>query len=79
MNCFECAVRGAAVPAVATCRNCGAGLCLEHLAEAQSYRVGGTLFGCPHDLRQAVVPGRAVAGRAAASNGREKVLSGSVR
>jgi hypothetical protein len=56
VNCFECAVRGTAVAAVATCPNCGAGLCLGHLADAQANRVGGTLFGCSHDLRQAIAP-----------------------
>ena len=35
MECYECAIRGEAVAAVATCRHCGVGLCLEHLAEAQ--------------------------------------------
>ena len=54
MNCFECALRGDAVAAVATCRHCGEGLCLEHLGEAQSYRVGGTTIGCGHDPRRAV-------------------------
>ncbi len=53
MNCYECALRGEAVGAVATCGNCGVGMCLEHLGEAQSYRVGGTTFGCPHDLTAA--------------------------
>ena len=53
MNCYECALRGESVPAVASCGRCHVGLCLEHLAEAQRYRVGGTLFGCPHDLSAA--------------------------
>lgn len=79
MNCFECAVSGEAVPAVATCPSCGAGLCLEHLVEAQSYRVGGTVLGCPHDLRRAAVPDRVAVRPAAADNGCEQVLSGSVR
>ena len=50
MDCYECAIRNKAIAAVATCRQCGVGLCLEHLTEAQSYRPGGTTFGCPHDL-----------------------------
>jgi hypothetical protein len=29
-------------------------MCLDHLREAKEYRVAGTTFGCPHDLR--VVP-----------------------
>ena len=50
MDCFVCTIRGETVAAVASCQHCGAGLCLEHLHEAQVYRVGGTTFGCPHDL-----------------------------
>lgn len=50
MNCFECAKANDAVPAVAMCEHCGVGLCLDHLVEAREYRVGGTLWGCPHDL-----------------------------
>lgn len=50
MNCHECALDGETVVAVATCRHCGVGLCIEHLQAAQSYRAGGTLYGCPHDL-----------------------------
>lgn len=53
MNCYECALRGETGSAVASCGHCQVGLCLEHLAEAQRYRVGGTLFGCPHDLSAA--------------------------
>ena len=48
--------RRGTVAAVATCRHCGVGLCLEHLAEAQRYRPGGTIFGCPHDLSAAGAP-----------------------
>ena len=50
MNCFECAKANDAVPAVAMCKHCGVGLCLDHLVEAREYRVGGTLWGCQHDL-----------------------------
>jgi hypothetical protein len=50
MNCFECAKANAAVPAVGVCKHCGVGLCLDHLAEARGYRVGGTVFGCAHDV-----------------------------
>jgi hypothetical protein len=53
MNCHECAIEGEAVPAVATCRHCGAGLCLDDLREALSYRAGGTVIGCRHDLAAA--------------------------
>ena len=50
MNCFECANANDTVPAVATCGHCGVGLCLDHLIEARKYRVGGTLWACPHNL-----------------------------
>ena len=30
MNCYDCATNGDCNPAVATCIDCGAGLCLEH-------------------------------------------------
>jgi hypothetical protein len=61
MNCFECAMRGEAVPAVATCGYCGAGMCLEHLADAQTNHGGGTAFTCTHDLHRAVAARRAAA------------------
>ncbi len=50
MNCFECAKANDAVPAVGLCQHCGVGLCLDHLVEAHEFRVGGTLFGCPHEM-----------------------------
>jgi hypothetical protein len=50
MNCFECARTHDIVPAVGICRQCGVGLCLDHLLEAHDYRVGGTLWGCPHEM-----------------------------
>ncbi|MEO6859327.1 MAG: DUF2180 family protein [Solirubrobacteraceae bacterium] len=33
-KCYVCAERGTETPAVALCRSCQAGLCLEHLREA---------------------------------------------
>ena len=48
MNCFECAKAGESVPAVGVCRRCGVGLCLEHLAEAEAFTVGGTHYACAH-------------------------------
>lgn len=48
MNCFECAKVTDVVPAVALCRHCGVGLCLDHLIEASGYSVGGTTFACQH-------------------------------
>ena len=50
MNCFECAKANDAVAAVGVCHHCGVGLCLDHLAEAGEYRVGGTLYGCGHEI-----------------------------
>jgi len=50
MNCFECAKANDAVPAVGLCQHCSVGLCLDHLAEAREFRVGGTLFGCGHEV-----------------------------
>ena len=38
MNCFECAKTNDAVPAVGLCHHCGAGLCMDHLAEAREHR-----------------------------------------
>ena len=77
MDCYECALRGESVAAVASCRSCGVGLCLDHLAEAQSHRPGGTIFGCPHDLSAA---GRRIESVAAAgSNGRVRVPVGAAR
>jgi hypothetical protein len=56
MNCYECAKTGQTAPAVSICRHCGAGLCLAHTQEAARYRVGGTVFACPHDT--GLEPGR---------------------
>jgi len=38
---------------VAICKNCGVGLCMLHLAEAQDTRPGGTEIGCSHVLPSA--------------------------
>jgi hypothetical protein len=50
MNCFECAKVNDEVAAVGVCQQCGVGLCLDHLVEARAYRVGGTVYGCGHEL-----------------------------
>jgi hypothetical protein len=68
MNCFECAIHGETVAAVGTCHHCGVGLCLEHLHAAQDYRVGGTFYGCPHDLT-ALPPSREAVVGAGRANG----------
>jgi hypothetical protein len=50
MSCFECAKTNDTIPAVGICRHCGVGLCLDHMIEAREYRVGGTLYGCAHEV-----------------------------
>ena len=67
MNCFECAKANDVVPAVGVCGLCGVGLCLDHLIEAGEYRVGGTTFGCPHQIPR-VKPMRGVPAGIAASS-----------
>lgn len=52
MNCFECAKTMDAVAAVGLCLHCGVGLCLDHLAEAHEFTVGGTRYVCPHQILQ---------------------------
>jgi hypothetical protein len=70
MNCFECAKANDIAAAVGVCRHCGVGLCLDHLFEAEEYRVGGTTYACGHELRRAK-PLRGVrAGSAAAARHR---------
>ena len=53
MNCFECMKANDAVAAVGICQHCGVGLCVDHLIEAREFGVGGTRYGCPHELPQA--------------------------
>jgi hypothetical protein len=53
MNCFECAKVNDTVAAVAVCQHCGAGLCLDHLIEANACTVAGTHYACPHQIPQA--------------------------
>jgi hypothetical protein len=77
MNCYECALRGESATAVATCGHCGVGMCLEHLRKAQSHRVGGTLYGCPHDLSAAAMTRSPAA--AVQSNGQVRELAGTPR
>ncbi len=50
MNCYECTKDGTQVAAVAICLNCGAGMCMRHLAEERATAgPGGTRIGCSHD------------------------------
>ena len=52
MDCYACATHGETVPAVATCTHCGIGICLAHFQAEQDYRIGGTTYGCRHDMRR---------------------------
>ena len=82
MNCYVCAKSGEAVAAVAVCRSCGAGLCLDHLREAALDRpAGGTVYACSHDTwsKTAATAARGVVAELAAPNGRTRVPSGADR
>ena len=50
MLCYPCKKQGVSEPAVALCRSCTAGLCLEHLRETAS-RIAAShiLATCDHD------------------------------
>ncbi|MQB00768.1 MAG: DUF2180 family protein [Actinobacteria bacterium] len=50
MNCFVCATQESGVTAVAICRVCSVGLCMNHLAEAGAFTQGGMRYACPHSL-----------------------------
>ncbi len=50
MNCYDCAIQGESAPAVAVCKHCGVGMCLEHLYAQLDYRGGGTTYGCRHEF-----------------------------
>ena len=50
MQCYSCAQRGIDRQAVALCRTCSAGLCLEHLREtAEHFATDHILATCQHD------------------------------
>jgi hypothetical protein len=50
MQCHECAKRGMSQVAVAICRSCSAGLCLEHVREtARRMDTGSLAPTCHHD------------------------------
>jgi hypothetical protein len=49
MNCYVCATGGQDAPAVASCPNCHAGLCLEHVRRHAADTPGGLHLGCSHD------------------------------
>jgi hypothetical protein len=48
MVCYVCAQHQETKEALAVCRSCSVGLCYDHLAELQGYRVGGEDLSCPH-------------------------------
>ncbi len=76
MNCYECATQGEAAAAIAMCKHCGVGMCLEHFFMAQDYRVGGTTYGCRHHLPTKPKGGkrkRVPAERVSISNGHRRL------
>ncbi len=48
LSCYECIKKGTAREAVAACRFCGVGLCMEHYAKAATVTQGGMRFACAH-------------------------------
>ncbi len=53
MQCCVCAERGTETPAVALCRSCQAGLCLEHLREtAAQIATDNMLASCHRHLER---------------------------
>ena len=48
MNCFECAKDGSTNAAVALCRHCNAGLCVDHLRDSATESQGGLQATCRH-------------------------------
>ena len=50
MLCYPCAQQGIDRPAVALCRSCTAGLCMEHLRATASHLASGHILdSCHHD------------------------------
>ena len=50
MHCYVCAEQEVERPAVALCRTCSAGLCLEHLRETAARFAQGNMYEyCHHD------------------------------
>lgn len=50
MLCYSCAEQGIDQPAVALCRHCTAGLCMDHLRETAAHFTSNSLLAsCPHD------------------------------
>ncbi len=61
MDCYECAKRDDHIAAVALCRGCGAGLCMDHLHEEATRTVGGMNVSCEHDTWSPAEAGAAAA------------------
>ncbi len=50
MLCYSCAEQGIDQPAVALCRHCTAGLCMDHLRETSAHFTSNSLLAsCHHD------------------------------
>jgi hypothetical protein len=49
MLCYQCARRDVEQPAVALCRSCSVGLCLDHLREATAWFAANPIAACHHD------------------------------
>jgi hypothetical protein len=50
VRCYPCKKQGVDEPAIALCRSCAAGLCLEHLREAASRTAANHILAtCDHD------------------------------
>jgi hypothetical protein len=57
MLCYSCAEEGIDRPAVALCRSCTAGLCMEHLRATASHLASSHILdGCHHDTWIATKP-----------------------
>jgi uncharacterized protein DUF2180 len=51
MDCYVCATEGIERHAVALCRSCGAGLCMEHQQQTASYLATGAIRpACSHGI-----------------------------
>jgi len=60
MQCYECACRNEETLAVAICRHCMVGLCLQHLADSQrNFSSDNPGTGCKHQLPPDTVEARA--------------------
>jgi Uncharacterized protein conserved in archaea (DUF2180) len=64
MDCYVCATEGIERHAVALCRSCGAGLCMEHLQQTASYLATGAIrTACSHGTWSGPFAARGTAAR----------------